>query len=394
MGDRSGDALDSRRSWLVAAASAAAMVFTFGTAFSYGVFLQPFSDAFSIPPVTLSTVFSVMLFAFFIGAGVVGVVGARIPARAIAGGCGAVTGAAAPSLYVVESYVGLGAVFAFVGLALGTMYVVLASVVPQWFRTHRGTATGVIFAGNGLGLFVLPPAWQFAIERFGVRAAFLLLMALTTVVFLFAGLVCRRPRGAGIPASTAGSLLGWLKRLGRTHAFYGLFVGIGFSFGWYILLAAYAIDLFTARGLTGTEASTAFGLVGGISILSRLGSGYIADAVGFRRTFLGSLALAAVGLGLLLAPTRPALALGICLTGLGLGGTATVYTPMLLRRFGEDNDTAVIGIFNVGIGIVALAMPPVGTAVIAATGTYRSGVLLSLGLSVVAVVTVAVSSRP
>ena len=62
-------------------------------------------------------------------------------------------------------------------------------------------------------------------------------------------------------------------------------------------------------------------------------------------------------------------------------------------HYGEEHGTAVIGIFNVGVGIVALVIPPIGTAVISATGTYRGGVLLSLGMSVIALFTVATSSR-
>lgn len=52
------------------------MVFTFGTPLSYGIFRDPFSDAFTISPVSLSGVFAVMLFTFFIGSGLIGVFGA------------------------------------------------------------------------------------------------------------------------------------------------------------------------------------------------------------------------------------------------------------------------------------------------------------------------------
>lgn len=71
---------DSRHSWLVAGIGAVAMVFTFGTPMSYGIFREPFSDAFGIAPVALSGVFAIILFTFFIGSGLIGVFGARFPA--------------------------------------------------------------------------------------------------------------------------------------------------------------------------------------------------------------------------------------------------------------------------------------------------------------------------
>lgn len=393
MGIDSRERLDSPRSWLVAITGAVAMVFTFGTTFSYGVFLKPFSETFAIAPVVLSSVFSMMLFMFFIGAGVISVAAARLPTRPVIAACGAATGLAAPSLYVVESYLGLAVIFALVGLSLGTMFVVLASVVPQWFRKYQGTATGIIFAGNGLGLFVLPPAWQIAIGRLGVRKAFLTIMLLTTVVFLVAGVLCRRPRTSARMAGRAEGLLEWVVDLLGTRTFKLLFIGIGLSLGWYMLLAAYATDLFTTRGLSETNASAAFGLVGGFSVISRLGSGYVADIVGFRRTFLSSVMLAAGGIALLFLPSLSVTAVAICLTGLGLGGIATMYIPLLLQAYNPSRDTAVIGVFNVAIGIVALAVPPVGTAIITYTGSYGGAILLTFCMLVGALWTVATGTR-
>lgn len=374
---------DSRRSWVVAVVGAVAMAFTFGTPFSYGVFRDPFSDAFGVSPIALSTVFSVMLFTFFIGSGSVGVVAARLPARAVILAATGATGAIAPSLYVVESRLGLTVVFAVLGLALGTVFVLLASIVPRWFEERRGAATGLIFVGNGLGLFVLPPVWQSVLARVGVRRGFLVVLSVTAVAFALAGVACRRPRWADRPDASIGTLFDWVGQLAGTRTFQLLFVGIGLAFAWYQLLAAYAIDLFAARGLTESAAATAFGLIGGVSIISRIGSGYATDVVGSRRAFLASLGCSAVGIGLLFAPQIPILAAAIFLIGMGLGGCATLYIPLLMGTYDPEKDTAIIGVFNVAIGISALVMPLLGTASIAYTGGYTVALLLTLGVTVV-----------
>lgn len=375
---------DTRRSWLVAVAGAVAMVFTFGTPLSYGIFREPFSDAFGLSPVALSVVFAGMLFTFFIGSGLVGVFGTRLPSRAILLACTATTGLLAPALYLTDSLVGLAIVFAALGLALGTVFVLVASIVPRWFEARRGAATGLIFVGNGLGLFVLPPVWQTALSTWGVARGFLVVMGVTTISFLLAGLVCRRPQWADQASATAGDLLEWLTRLGGTRRFQLLFVGIGLAFAWYQLLAAYAVDLFAARGLTEAGASTAFGLIGGISIVSRIGGGYVADTIGYRRAFLTSLTCAAVGLALLVASPLPVLVVGIVLIGLGLGGCATLYIPLVMQIYSPDKDTAIVGVFNVAGGIGAMVMPPLGTASVAYTGSYTVAVALTVGVTLVA----------
>jgi MFS family permease len=365
------------------------MVFTFGTPFSYGIFRQPFSDAFGVSPVALSGVFALMLFAFYIGSGLVGVFGVRFPARAVLLACAIATGGLAPSLYLVGSVVGLTAVFAVLGIALGTVVVLVASVVPRWFESRRGAATGLIFTGNGVGLFVLPPLWQRVLAAFGVRRGFLVVVSMTAVAFFAAGLVCRRPRWVDQSSATAGELLEWLTRLGRTRTFQLLFVGVALSFAWYQLLAGYAVDLFVARGLTESAASTAFGLIGGFSIISRIGGGYLSDSLGSRRAFLASLVCVAVGVVLLFLPAVPALLVAVFLLGLGMGGAATIYLPLIMSTFSPEKDTAVVGVFNVGGGTAALAMPPLGTASVAFTSGFTTAILLTLVVTVVGIWAVA-----
>jgi MFS family permease len=384
---------DSRYSWLVATVGAVAMVFTFGTPLSYGIFREPFSAAFGIAPVALSTVFSVMLFTFFIGSGVVGVLSVRLPARRVLLIAAGATALIAPSLYLVDGYLGLLVVFAVLGLALGTQFVVVASVVPRWFEKRRGAATGLIFVGNGLGLFILPPIWQRAIAEFGVRQGFLAILGATAVAFLAAGVLCRRPPWVEPSAATTDEVLGWVAGIARTRQFQYLFVGIGLAFAWYQLLAAFAVDLFAARGLSETAASTAFGLIGGVSIVSRIGGGYLGDQLGSRRAFLLSLGCATAGLALLVAPA-PALLIGsVGLVGLGLGGCATLYIPVLLTVYPPEKDTAIIGVFNVAAGVGSLVMPPLGTASIAYTDGYTVAILLTVGLTLVAFALIVAGTR-
>ena len=393
MAPAAGPRPDGRRSWLLAGLGTLAMGFTFGMPYSYGILLGPVGATFDVPRVTLSTVFSVELFVFYAGAGLIGIVATRLPARAVLLACGLLTAALAPSLYVVSGYAGLVVVFGLLGAAIGTVFVVLASVVPQWFEARRGIATGVLFAGAGVSLQVIPPAWQLAFARLGVRGGFLAIVLASAAAFLLVGAVARRPPWVERTTPSGAALRGWLAATVRTRRFAVLFVGIGLSFAWYYVLAAFSVDLFAARGLSRTAAAVVFGFIGGVSVVSRLGSGAVADRLGFRETFLGSLGFALVGSLLLLVPGRAALWAAVVAYGLGLGGIGALYIPVILSRYAPEMDTAVVGLYNVAFGVFAMIAPPVAITLVEATGSYRPAILLAAATTVVSLVGTAAGTR-
>jgi MFS family permease len=329
------------------------------------------------------------LFAFYAGAGAVGLVTARYSSRAVLVACGAVIGTLSPALFFVDTAAGLLGTVSLVGGALGTVYVILAAVIPQWFRERRGVATGFLFAGIGVSLFALPPAWQFAFERFGVERGYLTVLLLTAATCVLAGVVCDRPPWTDRPSIERTELLDWLGRVARTRRFRLQFVGIGLAFGWYYLLATYSIDLFVHRGLSERAATIAFGSIGGLSVGSRIVSGLIADRTGYHRTFVVSLLFVVCGCFALLVPQLSAVAVAIVLCGIGFGGVATLYVPILIRSYDSEPAVAVVSVFNVSLGVFALGLPPLGMALFAYADSYQAPVALTIVVSAVALLTIA-----
>jgi MFS family permease len=167
-----------------------------------------------------------------------------------------------------------------------------------------------------------------------------------------------------------------------------LAIGFGFAFTWFYLLAGFGVDYFQHRGLDRAAASFAFGLIGGISIVSRLASGAIADRIGYGRTYLSSLGSAVIGCGLLLLPESVSLYLAIVFFGISLGGVTTLYVPITLRIYDPDKSTAVIGIFSIWLGIAAIAAPPLATTLVGSTGSFLPVIILTMVTVFVAILLV------
>lgn len=384
---------DLRANWIVALVGSFALIFTLGTPFSYGIFVGPLSETFAISAFAVSIIFSLHLFAAFGVAGIVGVVVTRYSAQATLWVLGGVTLILSPSLYFVDSFGGLLIVFTLLGTTLGSVVIVIVSVVPQWFDEHRGFATGVLFVGIGLSIFILPPVWHQAFTVVAVRDAFFGVIATTAVVFLLAGLVCQHPPWSSPPTISFRALEMWIIRMIRTRTFHYLFFGFGFAFAWFYLLAGYGVAYFEFRGLEGGAAAFGFGLIGGISIVSRLAGGAIADRFGYARTYVVSLGFAVIASGLLLVSGTVALYMAIVFFGISLGGITTLMVPILLHEYDPDMGTAIVGIFSIGLGLAAIAAPPIATTLIAATDSYVPVILLTMATAVVAILLIILGTR-
>lgn len=384
---------DGRYSWVLAVVGGVALIFTLGTPFSYGIFVGPLSTRYALSEFSISLIFSIHLFAAYSVAGVFGVLATRFPSRYLLVGIGGVTAAIAPSLYLVESFLGLLVVFTVLGAALGSAVILIVSMIPQWFDANRGLATGVLFVGIGLSLFLLPPAWNLAFTAMGVRAGFLVLIGLSAVALVAAGVVCHHPPWIAHTVVPLSALKTWMNQLIRTPQFHCLALGFGFAFTWFYLLAGFSVEYFQHRGLDRAAASFAFGLIGGVSIVSRLASGAIADRIGYGRTYVLSLGSAVIGCGLLLLPESVAIYLAIMFFGISLGGVTTLYVPIALRIYDPDKSTAVIGIFSIWLGIAAIAAPPVATTLVGYTGAFLPVIVLTMLTVLVAFLLVWVGTR-
>lgn len=363
-------ALDSRRGWLLVALSTLALLVLWGAVFTFTVYAGALRSAFGLTSLQTSAVFSIGTAAFFVAGGFVGIVVARLSLRPVVLSAGVAVAAAVAALQVVGSFPGLAAAFALFGVAGGTAFVVIISLIPQWFDVYEGRAMGVAVAGNGLGVQLLPFVWLWLLERTSIQRAFLVVGGAGAVVLFVAAVFFRRPPGAG-DAGASRADLAWLRSLLADPRFVAAWSGLVLTWAWYFVLSAGTVDILTAAGIAETVAATAFGLVGGVSIAFRVASGGIADWIGPRLTLTAGVALTALGLFVLaVVATVPTMYVALATFGVGLGAIAALYAPIVIQAFGPANAAAVAGIFTF-CSATAGFLAPVGVDALAdATGGY------------------------
>jgi MFS family permease len=370
MNDQRDSELDSLRSWLVVALGVVMLLLVWGVIFTFTVYSQALSTAFGFSELRASSVFSITTAAFYVAGGLAGVLAARVPLRPVVAAAGVGIAAAVGILQLTSSYAGVIVAFGLLGTTGGTTFVVVISLVPQWFDAYEGRAMGVTFTGNGLGILVLPPVWVWLLERTGIRGAFAVIGGATAAAVLVAAIFYRRPSGHQSgqgPAVDAD----WLRANFLDARFLAAVAGFSLLWIWYFTLSADLVGILTANGIPRAVAATAFGIVGGVSVAGRVASGEFADRIGMRVTLTAGVVVAAASLTVLplVGSTVPMYAL-LVLFGAGLGAVAPLFSPIVIGRFGPENATAIVGAFTIGQAVTAFSTPVVLSLLRSVSGGY------------------------
>ena len=174
-------------------------------------------------------------------------------------------------------------------------------LLSQNFKEKRGTAMGIAYLGIGLGATFGPQVTKLLLNRFGWRTALEVLGALIVVIGLPLVLAIRprrhhphrvRPRAPRAP----------IDRVLKNPAFYllalGSFASVGAVGGTMQHLMVYmSLDQHRPQG----QALNIMSWVAGVSLVGRVGAGWLADRVGPKRVMLVVYAFVASGAAMLVA---------------------------------------------------------------------------------------------
>ena len=371
----------SANRWLVVVAAFCGVMVSFGSllVFTFSVFLKPLSAEFGWGRESISTAFGIAAMTVAVCSPALGRLLDRYGPRPVVIPCMVVFGIAFASLSLLTpSLLHFYATFVVLGMVgNGTTQMGYSRAVSSWFTDKRGIALALVVAGVGVGSMIFPGLAQRIIESYGWRAAYLVLGVVILImgVPLTALFVRERPATADHRLQTnSGSSV----RMGlRSRAFW-LLVGI-------LFLSSIAVNgavthmsaLLTDRGVTARNAALAISVLGGMSLLGRLVTGYLLDR--YFGPWVSAALLIGVAIGIVVLSTAASTGhalLAAGLIGLGLGGEADVTPYLLTRYFGLRAFSTLYGLTWTAYAVAGAVGPVMMGRVYDATGAY--GPLLAL----------------
>ena len=255
----------------------------------------------------------------------------------------------------------------FIGVGASATFGPLIADMSQWFVRHRGIAVGLAACGNYIGGALWPPLLQYEMTSVGWRHTYFtigIFCILATLPFIF-GLWRRTPlhTNASTPAAASTASTRDLGISPNALMVLLCIAGLGCCVAMsmpQVHIVAYCGDLGygPARGAEMLSAMLGFGIV------SRIGSGLIADRLGGAATLLIGSVLQGISLFLyLLFDGLVSLYIISALFGLFQGGIVPMYA-VIVRQYFSPKEAGI------RIGIVLMA-----TLFGMALGGWMSGII-------------------
>jgi MFS family permease len=259
----------------------------------------------------------------------------------------------------IELFWALYAVIALLGV--GSTPIVLIRPIAAAFERQRGLALGIALTGAGLAGFWVPQMVGVVTEAAGWRAAYLSLAGIAIAAAPIVWLGFRSaPQGRTAPVTAppaAGMTAAEARRTGRfwllTIISFAMAAGLGG-------VVVHLVPLFRDLGADPRAAAGAASLVGLSSVLGRLGIGLLLDRFPAALVSLAVLALAALGIGLLMLYGLAMGGVAAILLGMAAGAEIDLLAYLTALHFGQRQYGAIYGwqysVFALGYGLSPFAL--------------------------------------
>ena len=355
---------------------------------TYAVFLLPLEREFGWSRSQLAGVYSVYLLVNGCTAPFVGLLFDRLGPRWVYGTGMASLGAA---MLLASGLTQLWQFYLFIGVLVG-VGVSLNGMVPasallaRWYRERLSSAIGIAYSAFGVGTLIFIPLVQFLVGEHGWRASYRvlgwILLALAPLVVLS---IPWKTFAAGGPRHEATHQAGegWtLTAALRSPVFWGLIQVFFFTAAGMFSIVVQLIAFFVDAGFSPLVAATAFGVVGLLSALSVMGSGFAADRFGYRQTVTASFGGTVSGMLVLVALTFTQswllLALFVPLFGFCMGVRGPIVSSVAARYFAGPRVATIYGLVYASNAVGAALGAFAGGLLHDLSGGYRAGLAMAL----------------
>jgi len=373
--------------WRVVLAACLGVMAGFGSLFVYTftVFVKPLGAAFGWNRESVSLGFAIAALTVGLSSPLIGRLIDRFGPRRIILPCMTVFGFGVVSLAFLGSRLWQ---FYLTCLVIGVVgngaaHLAYARSISTWFQRRLGMALAFVMVGAGLGAMVLPVVAQSVVTRSGWRAAYVSLGALALLLGL--PLSWRYIRERTLVRHETGHETVQHETAPVVHSGMTWQQGLR-SFAFWIVVAVLCVSsismngaitqmsaLLTDRGITARDAALCASLLGGSSVLGRIGVGWLLDRFfGGRVAFVITLTTAGGIFLLARANSFPAGCLAAALIGIGAGGEAAITPYLLTRYFGLCGFSTLYGVTWTFYAAAAAVGPVILGRAFDSTGSYTS----------------------
>jgi MFS family permease len=354
----------------------------FGIAYSFGAFFSSMAEEFGAGRGATSLMFSITAFLYF-GLGMLsGRIADRFGPRpvlavgAVVIGVGLMLTSLVDRLWIGYLTYGLG-----VGVGVACGYVPMLAAVGGWFERRRAIASGVAVEGVGLGTLLIARLAAELISSYGWRTTYVIFGFGAPAVLMLCLFGASRPP---VRLDEAEPL-----RIGeavRTSAFRWYYISallMSMSlFVPFVFLAAFAEE----HGIGKVAAASLLGVIGGGSIVGRLGLAVLGDWLGRMRVLRGSFLL--LGLSFLFwlsaGDSFKLLFVFAIVMGIAYGGFIALSPAVTAEMFGLAGLGGIMGALYTAAGVGGLIGPPLAGILIDYTNSYTVVIVSAMALSFVA----------
>jgi MFS family permease len=372
---------DSRRAWIRLAV--AVVIGSLGAVgmWSVVVALPVVQTEFGATRGTASLAFTLVMLGFGLGQVVTGKISDRYGIVAAIGvgigilGLGYVGAGLSPALwqYILMHF--------FIGLSSAATFGPLMAEASHWFERYRGLAVAIAASGNYVGGTIWPPLVNWGIQTYGWRATHIAIGIFTALAMTLALIVLRLMMGAASQRSHVNAPPPRLELRLSTNALTAILslasisCCVAMSMP-QVHIVAYCGDL----GYGVARGAEMLSLMLGFGIISRIGSGFLADRIGGIRTLLiGSIAQGSALLLYLFFDGLTSLYIISAMFGLFQGGIVPSYAIIVREAMPASEAATRIGIV-IFASVFGMSFGGwVSGVIFDASGSYAAAFLNGLG---------------
>jgi MFS family permease len=282
-----------------------------------------------------------------------------------------------------------------IGTGMSSHDVVTLSTIARWFVRKRGMMTGIVKVGTGAGQLVIPLIASLLIAAYGWRMSYVILGAVTMVLFLAVAQFMRRdPRQMGLlpdgvknvvaPAMESAEEGLSLRVTVRTRQFWTVCLAqfaVIFSL---LTIVIHIVPHATDLGLSGPAAAGILSAIGGVSMAGRFTMGTASDKIGLKRSLIICFVILIAGLlWLQVARELWMFYLFALVYGFAHGGFFTLISPLIANLFGTKAHGAIFGMVYFVGNIGGAIGPLLAGYIFDLTQSYQIVFWLIAGLSFV-----------